>query len=389
MSRLKIAYISVYDSRDVHNWSGLGYYIAKTLEKYVGDLDYIGNLKTKKFFKYEVKRFINKVFFKKQFWTEITPEVAKDWANQIEKMLDGKEYDIIFCPGSRPISMLKTKIPIVSWTDSCHPGLLDFYAPRNEICDESLNNTIEIEKMALINSSLLLYASDWAASIAINYHKINPSKIKVVPFGANVDQNNTKQDVINFISNKSKNVCKLLFVGVDWKRKGGDIALRTVEGLNEKGLKSELIIVGCEPIIEKPLPEFVKSLGFISKSTEEGKQRINKLFEESHFLIVPSQAEAYGLVFCEANSFGVPALATNVGGIPTIIKDDINGRTFPKDAEIDEYVAYIFKLMNNSNEYKKLALSSYNEFNSRLNWDIAGQTVKKLIEDLLKKKPML
>jgi glycosyltransferase involved in cell wall biosynthesis len=383
MNRLKIAYISVYDSTDVHNWSGLGYYIAKSVEKYVGDVDYIGNLKTKRFIDYEIKRIIYKVFFKKSFVTDITPKVIKNYAQQIISRIEGKKYDLVFCPGTIPIAMLKIDIPIVFWTDSCQPGLLDFYDPKDNISEESFNHGVNIEKLALNNATLAIYSSDWAASIAKDYHKIDQHKVKVVAFGANIEHKNTKQDIINFIENKSKNICKLLFVGVDWKRKGGDIALNTAQILNEKGLKTELTIVGCEPIIKPPLPDYIKPLGFISKSTEEGKQRINKLFAEAHFLIVPSQAEAYGLVFCEANSFGVPSLATNVGGIPTIIKNDLNGRTFPLDAEIDEYVEYIFNLMNNPNEYKKLALSSFNEFKMRLNWDIAGQTVKKLIDDLL------
>ena len=44
MKKLKIAYITTYDATDVNNWSGLGYYIAKTLEKHVGDIEYVGNL---------------------------------------------------------------------------------------------------------------------------------------------------------------------------------------------------------------------------------------------------------------------------------------------------------------------------------------------------------
>lgn len=385
MSKLKIAYVSIYDSTDIHNWSGLGYYIAKSLENNVGDLEYIGNLKTRKFLDYELKKIINKIFFNKSFLSEVTPKVVKCYAEEINKRINEKKYDLIFCPGTIPIAMLNTDIPIVFWTDACQPGLVDFYDSKNKISEESFKHGIEIEKLALDNSSLVIYSSDWAASIARNYHKMDPLKVKVVPFGANVEHNNTRQDILNFIENRSKNVCKLLFVGVDWKRKGGDIALKTAEGLNKLGQITELTIVGCEPIVEKPLPDFVKSLGFISKSTEDGKKKLNKLFEESHFLIVPSQAEAYGLVFCEANSFGVPALATNVGGIPTIIKNDINGRTFPLDADINEYVEYIFNLMNNPNEYKKLALTSFNEFKSRLNWDIAGQTVKKMIDDLLNK----
>lgn len=383
MNKLKIAYISVYDANDVHNWSGLGYYIAKALEKNVGELDYIGNLTTKKFLEYEIKRVANKLLFNKRYDSNITPKVVKSYAEEITRQLEGKKYDLIFCPGTIPVANLKTNTPIVIWTDSCQPGLLDFYDSKDKLSEESFRHGVEIEKLVLDNCALTVFSSEWAASIAINYHKVSSSKVKVIPFGANIDKQYSRDEISNLISQRNKDVCKLLFVGVDWIRKGGEIALKTAEALNEKGLNTELSIVGCEPIVKNPLPDFVKPLGFISKSTEEGRQKLNKLFEESHFLIVPSQAEAYGLVFCEANAFGVPAIATNVGGITTIIRNDINGRTFSPNGAITEYSDYIFNLMVNYSEYKNLALSSYNEFRNRLNWDTAGKSFRVLIEELL------
>jgi glycosyltransferase involved in cell wall biosynthesis len=174
-----------------------------------------------------------------------------------------------------------------------------------------------------------------------------------------------------------------LFIGVDWIRKGGDIAFKVAKKLNQSGLRSELIVVGCQPIINEPIPDFVKPLGFISKQTDRGKQQIANLFVESHFLILPSRAECYGIVFCEANAFGIPCLASSVGGIPTIIKDNLNGRTFDKDASIDEYCQYILNLFKNYTEYKKLAISTFHEYQSRLNWSVAGQAVKRLLNNII------
>lgn len=148
-------------------------------------------------------------------------------------------------------------------------------------------------------------------------------------------------------------------------------------------METELIIVGCQPTIDEPIPNFIRSLGFISKSTERGLNEINGLLAESHFLVLPSRAEAFGIVFCEANSFGVPCLSTNVGGIPTVIKDDLNGKTFSKDANITEYCTYISNLFSNYSQYKNLALSSFNEYQFRLNWSVTGQTVKKLLVELI------
>ena len=149
--------------------------------------------------------------------------------------------------------------------------------------------------------------------------------------------------------------------------------------LNKAGLNTKLTIVGCQPDAENSLPSFVNSLGFISKSTETGSAQIAKLLAEAHFLILPSRADCTPMVFAEANSFGLPCLTTNVGGIPTVIKDERNGKVFSSDASVTEYCEYILGLFANYSQYKKLAESSFQEYQSRLNWSVAVQTVKQLL----------
>lgn len=50
------------------------------------------------------------------------------------------------------------------------------------------------------------------------------------------------------------------------------------------------------------------------------------------------------MVFAEASSFGVPSLATNVGGIPTAIKDGLNGKTFQLCANAENDCGYVLDL---------------------------------------------
>ena len=42
-----------------------------------------------------------------------------------------------------------------------------------------------------------------------------------------------------------------------------------------------------------------------------------------------SRKEAFGLVLLEALACGVPSIATNVGGIPEVIEDGVNGFIVP------------------------------------------------------------
>jgi hypothetical protein len=44
---MKIAYVTPYDAKDIRKWSGVGYYIARSLENQSLLLEYIGSLKEK------------------------------------------------------------------------------------------------------------------------------------------------------------------------------------------------------------------------------------------------------------------------------------------------------------------------------------------------------
>jgi glycosyltransferase involved in cell wall biosynthesis len=261
--------------------------------------------------------------------------------------------------------------------------MLGFYREFSNLCQETIEDGNKMEKLALEKCKLAIYSSEWAAKTAIENYQVAQSKVKVVPFGANIECDRNLDSIKAIVDSRPSSQCNLLFLGVDWFRKGGDIALEVVRELNRQGLNTKLTVVGCQPITNKPLPPFVKSLGFISKHTNEGREKIDKIISESHFLVLPSQAECYGIVFCEANSFGVPCIATDVGGITTVIKDDLNGKTFSKDANIADYCAYISNLFSDYSRYKSLALSSFNEYQSRLNWSVAGKAVKKLLMELI------
>nr|WP_275974004.1 glycosyltransferase family 4 protein [Argonema galeatum] len=279
-----------------------------------------------------------------------------------------------------PIAHLECKQPIVLWTDSTIAALIDLYPYLSNLCSETQRNIYALEKSAFDRCKLVIFSSEWAAQTAIDIYGINPSKVKVVPWGANIECDRTLDDIQTIVDSRDSNPCKLLFFGTQWERKGGDIALSVAKELNSIGLNTELTVVGCDPpVTQQSLPTFVKFLGFIDKSNKEGEHKINQLLGESHFLILPSQAETYGHVFCEANSFGVPCIATNIGGIPTVIKENSNGKTFSLDANVLEYCTYIDSLMNNYSEYKRLAFSSFNEYQSRLNWSVAVKTVKRLL----------
>ena len=74
---------------------------------------------------------------------------------------------------------------------------------------------------------------------------------------------------------------RLLFVGVDWKRKGGDFALRIAKRLNDRGIRAELTIVGGTPEIPEEMKDLVNVVGFVAKRLYLADV-INQNLEHSH-----------------------------------------------------------------------------------------------------------
>ena len=63
----------------------------------------------------------------------------------------------------------------------------------------------------------------------------------------------------------------------------------------------------------------VQFVGFINKNKINGEKFISDYLLKSHFHILFSISEAYGLALIEANSRGVPNIAFNTGGISQIV----------------------------------------------------------------------
>ncbi len=396
---MKVAWISVYDAKDLSAYGGRGYYHPKALEKHGIDVDYIGSLEIPKLYTpmLKIKRRIyqNTIDFLKPYLPYKTynylfePPILKSYAHQISKRLSELNgVDVVFsgvCQYLQPISYLDCKQPIVIWTDAPLVSAINFY-PGNyehEIAPEYLRNGVPADKKAHEKASLSIFASDWAAKIAIDRYHLDPQKVKVVPFGSNIPYTHTSEDIYSIIDSRPSNQCKLLFIGMDWQRKGGDLATQVALELNRSGLKTELTVVGCHPQLDPALASHVKCLDYISNASNAGIKRLQTLLAESHFLILPTQAETFGHVFCEANAFGVPSLATNVGGIPTIIKDDMNGKKFSQEAKVEEYCTYISDLFSDYSRYKSLALSSFYEYEKRLSWSVTGKTIKQFLAGII------
>ena len=84
---MKIAYISIYDSNDIHSWSGSAYYIAQSLIKQGFEIERICPLKIKNKFLFKLYKAFQVYILKKNYHIDREPLVVKYFAKQAQKKL--------------------------------------------------------------------------------------------------------------------------------------------------------------------------------------------------------------------------------------------------------------------------------------------------------------
>jgi len=298
------------------------------------------------------------------------------FAYQVQKQLLKTPCDVIVAPvASEELSFFYSNKPIIYLSDVTFSLYKKYYplALDSEEIDWKENQ----EKAAILKSQKVIYSSEWAANSAIDDYQADAEKVEVVPFGANLDDPPLAEDVIG---KKLSSPCRLLFVGKDWQRKGGTIAFDTLVALLGMGVEAELLVVGTIPPIQH---EKLTVIPYLNKNLPQQRQQLNQLFLDSHFFIFPTRAECSPIVICEANAFGLPVLTTEVGGIPTIVKNGNNGYMLSRSASGEEYADLIAQTISDPSTYQQLVHSSRREYDQRLNWDKWGERIYQIITKIV------
>jgi len=380
--RIKIALLTAYtlENRKQSSWGGTVDYMTRALQKYCGEVHHIGPVHSKRKLVGKIIHKSSRLLLKRSYAYNHTFSVAKEYAKVVAPRFAGQSFDVIVAPGcGTEIAFLETDIPIVLLSDATFALLHDYYPQYSNLLRRSVYELNTLEKLALKRARVLLYTSEWAARSAIEDFHADKQKVHVATFGANFDNPPSKEIVQ---AKKKADRCRLLFVGVDWQRKGGEIAFESLLKLEEMGVQTELVVLGCAP--PKTFShERMIVIPFLNKLDEKQRAELSRLFEAASFMILPTRSDCVPMVLAEAGAFGLPVVTTNTGGIPGIIREGENGFMLPLSARGSEYAEVIAKVYRDDQRYAELVKSSRAAFDNRLNWDAWGASVTNIIKKML------
>lgn len=172
-----------------------------------------------------------------------------------------------------------------------------------------------------------------------------------------------------------------LFVGRLTEEKGIRTLLKAASGTDIK-----IKIVGSGPL-ENLVVSACESNANIEFLNQQPSFKIDELLNNAEALIFPSEwFETFGMVLIEAFSKSVPVIASNLGNISTIVKNNVNGLTF-KPGNADDLRSKMRQFKNLPSQVKSsLRIEAEKSYKEKYSPSINYQQLLKIYSEAISKR---
>jgi len=253
------------------------------------------------------------------------------------------------------------KVPHFTITDVTLAAVRQRYIELYHSTERALDKLHEFQKKVFATSTGIFAMGQYVRHSLIWDYRVPPRRAFAIGSGPNIDLG-TRSRIIG-----SK---KILFVGTDWKRKGGPVLLDAFRMIRQHHPDAELYIVGCSPEIQEA---GVHVVGKVSR------ENLHIYFSGARLFALPTELEAFGVAFVEALHFGLPIVATAIGAIPEMVEIGVNGYLV-KPGNAEAMARALDRLLDDDQLALQFGEASYQR-SLRFNWDRAGTILcEKMLE---------
>ncbi len=355
-----------HEEQTIDLWSGTPYSLIHTLRTMGHEVVLIDKLRPATSLWLGFKIFYYRYLKKKTYIVNRDPWIFRARRKDLERRLgDAGPLDAILFTFVPDAAYVDAEAPKILFHDTTFIQLLDYYSPRAELAAETVRGAMALDVLALKTCDHAIYSSQWAAKSAIEDCGASPDRVSVAATGASLPYYPTRNDLETALLQRGTGSMRLLFIGRNWDRKGGSIAVAVASEIERQGIPVELHVVGCKP--EGPLPAFVRIVEELDKKVPEQWERLHALYSQCDFFILPTRAEAVAIAFSESAAFGLPVITTDTGGVTQAVQQDW-GIALPLDAAPTEYADWAVDNYRNRVSYERLCHNAREKYERDLNW---------------------
>jgi len=373
--RLSLAFVCSGDPMNVLTWSGTPLYMLTALQKEF-DVKLVVRRPWAPWFMFarrSIRRLTRGAI--DIYWSPTVSAMAG--AGAIRQIAKGG-CDVTFACAVTPLCAHLTRHgPTVFVSDATLVSMIDYYPRLKALAPWLKKRAAGLETRCIQTATIAHFPSVWATQSAAHDHGGSADRIVQLPWGANLVATEYTAP-----ERRPKDDWRLLFIGADWPRKGGDIALDAVTEMRRRGHAVHLDVVGSGPAIPRQV-EGVTFHGFLDKNVPADNERLQALFKSAHVFFLPTQFEALGIVFAESASFALPSVSYRTGGVPSIVEDGETGVLLDEGASASQFADALIALLSDRERYVQMSNAALEASRTRLNWAAWAAGIRDVVEQRL------
>ncbi|MBL1174022.1 glycosyltransferase family 4 protein [Pantanalinema sp. GBBB05] len=220
-------------------------------------------------------------------------------------------------------------------------------------------------------TELFLPFSEWGRKIWVNECHVPPDKVYPIHVGIDLDiWRYTPKPEIDPAARR-----KILFVGGDFVRKGGDLLLDIYR--QQFADQAELHLVTRQPPADLPPNVYVYT------DLTPNDQRLFELYSQADLFVFPTRADLSPFAPMEAMASGCPVISTNIAGVPDTIQHGETGFVIARD-DASALATYMQTLLENPQLRRTMGVKGRavveRDFNAAINVPRILAAMKKTVD---------
>jgi glycosyltransferase involved in cell wall biosynthesis len=224
---------------------------------------------------------------------------------------------------------------------------------------------IAVEKEIYQNAALNFTMSRNIAQSIREDYSCAPGKVAAVGAGASAPP-------VVTVERRSWNK-RILFVGVEWERKGGPLLIDAFREVLKAHPDAHLTIAGSSPDVD------------VSNCTVLGRlplAEMSRQYGEASIFCLPTRIEPFGIAFLEAMMNRLPIVATRIGAIPELVIPGENGHLVEPGAA-EPLARALIDLLDHPGRCLEMGEKGHRIAMRDYTWETVGRKIRAHVERAL------
>ena len=349
-------------------WSGINWNIHQEMSKYF-KINYVGPINPTVNFSDKLISKIKRSIGLKSKFSFFSNNRLNSIKNQVEKQKTKSDYDFYF--GQTPWIDCENSGHYGVYLDADFQTYLNIFSKPESFYDLDIKRIKQKEEKWLQKAKDIFVGSQWAWEEMLKDYDLKEEQKVVVYTGGNVEL----PDFDGY-----KNEYNLVFISLNFEKKGGHICVEVFNKLKIKFPKVTLTIIGEKPPDKILKIEGIIYAGLLRKTNKLEFEKFKRILSTAFLLIHPTKMDTMGAVLIEAGYFGCPSIAPKSFGIPELVLDEKTGFVVSLPFDYNSFVKKIELLIEDKNRYLIMRKNAWTYTRTKLTWEHIGLKLKNRIQ---------